>query len=257
MADTGNENLKYLAGKVAIITGASSGIGYDLLKALSRIGIKTVGCARNISKIDALSVELNGKISGEIIAFKCDVSREDQVRSLFEFACTKYGGVDILVNNAGVGHPAPLLSGNTEDWRNMIDVNVLGLSICTREFFQKRQASGIDSGYIINMCSVVGHTVPNSAPDHFYSVSKMAVTALTEGVRQELREKKSKIRVSQVSPGLVLTEFVARYCKDEKMAEEYYKSNSYLESRDVTEAVIYLLGTPPNVGVHDVIMNPL
>ena len=165
------------------------------------------------------------------------------------------------MNNAGVGHNAPLLTGETEHWRNILDVNVLGLSICTREFYQAQKASGVDNGYIINICSIVGHIVGPSRRNHFYSASKFAVTALTEGTRQELREIKSKIKVSQVSPGLVHTEFHSKLLKDKQKGEEYYQSRlqslSCIESQDVSEAVLYLLSTPPQVCVHDVIIRPL
>ena len=251
-------DLKKWVGKVAIITGASAGIGLHLLRTLSVNGIRTVGCARNISKIGDLCVELKSR---DISAFKCDVSREDEVRSLFEFAYRKYGTVHILVNNAGLGHNAPLLSGETEHWRNMLGVNVLGLSICTREFYQAQKASGIDSGYIINICSIVGHSVVNSPRNHFYSASKFAVTALTEGTRQELREVKSNIKVSQVSPGLVHTEFHSRLLMDKQKGEEYYQSRlqslSCIESQNVSEAILYLLSTPPHVCVHDIIIRPI
>ena len=260
--DTINKvELKEWSGKVAMVTGASSGIGLDLLKTLSVNGIRTIGCARNISKIEELCVELKGRVSGDISAFKCDVTRENEVKSLFEFAARTFGTVHILVNNAGLGHNAPLLMGETEHWKEMLDVNVLGLSICTREFYQAQTASGIDNGYIINICSIVGHIVGTSPRNHFYSASKFAVTALTEGIRQELRAAKSNIKVSQVSPGLVHTEFHSRLLMDKQKGEEYYKSRleslSCIECQDVCAGILYLLSTPPHVCVNDILIRPL
>ncbi|KAI6650185.1 hypothetical protein LOD99_6102 [Oopsacas minuta] len=254
--DTCNKKLKQSAGRVAIITGASSGIGLDLLKALASRGIRAVGCARSISRIEELCIDLNDKVSGHISAFKCDVRIEHEVKSMFEFACKKYGSVDILVNNAGVGHDAPLLTGDTECWKNILDINILGLSICTREFYQHSLSCGVDNGDIINICSIVGHVVPPSPRNHFYSASKHAVTALTEGTRQELSEKESNIKISQISPGLVHTAFHLKLMNDEQRGEEYYKLNSCLDPRDVSQSVLYLLSTPAHVCVHEVIIRP-
>ena len=254
---TGSKEINQLTGKVAVVTGSSEGIGYNLLRVFADNGIKTVGCARNVAKIEQLSTELKGKVSGEVAVFKCDVTKEEEIKQLFDFAYSKYGGVDILVNNAGLGYPAPLLSGDTDHWKSMLDVNVLGLTVCTREFYQRRVATGIDSGYIININSDMGHTMPDESPYHFYGVSKHAVSALTEGVRKELRDNKSNIKVSQVSPGLVRSDFVRRYFDSEEKAEELYKSSKYLECKDVSDSVLYLLKTPAYVSVHDIITNPI
>ena len=254
---TGGKEQNQLMGKVAVVTGSSEGIGYNLLRVFAHNGIKAVGCARNVIKIEQLSLELKGKVSGEVAVFKCDVTKEGEIKQLFDFAYSKYGGVDILVNNAGLGHPAPLLSGDTDHWKSMLDVNVLALAVCTREFYQRRVATGIDSGYIININSVMGHAMPDDTPSHFYGVSKHAVSALTEGVRQELRENKSKIKVSQVSPGLVRSDFVRRFLNSEEKAEELFKSSKYLECKDVSDSVIYLLNTPAYASVHDIITNPI
>ena len=250
---------KEWVGKVAIVTGASAGTGLELIRTLASHGVKAIGCARNISKIEETGASLNGNVSGEVTAIKCDVSKEEEVKSMFEQAHKKYGGVDILVNNAGLGHEATLLSGDTEGWKSMLDVNVLGVCICTREFFQNHQARKADLGYIINISSVQGHIVPHDPTLHFYSATKFAVTAITEGARQELRDVKSNIKISQISPGLIHTEFVERFFKDKKKADEFYsqsfKENSCLEAVDVTNAILYLLSTPPHVCCHDVIVH--
>lgn len=252
---------KEWVGKVAIVTGASAGMGLNLIRVLASSGIKTIGCARNISKIEELWSSLEGKVSGEITSFKCDVSREEDVRSMFEMAHIKYGGVDILVNNAGLAHEAPLLSGATEEWKSMLDVNVLGPSLCTREYFQRHQARKADLGYVINISSIAGHVIPHSPILHFYAASKFALAALTEATRQELRDFKSNIKISQVSPGLVSTEFSGRFRKDKSKASEFYskslQENSCMEVGDIADSIMYLLSTPPHVCVHDIIIRPL
>ena len=180
---------------------------------------------------------------------------------MFDMAQKKYGGVDILVNNAGLSYDASILSGATEDWKSMLDVNVLGVCICIREFFQNHKARKADLGYIFNISSIGGHIVPSVSNSHFYSATKFAVTTITEGTRQELREIKSNIKISQVSPGLVYTEIVERQIKDKEKAEAFYsqqfKENSCLEAGDISEAILFLLSTPPRVCCHDVIIRSL
>ena len=235
-------------GKVALVTGASAGIGLQLLKSLSASGIKCVGCARNVSKIE--------EIGSGVMAHKCDVSKEGEVKSMFEFVLEKLGGVDILINNAGLSHYAPLLSGSTEQWREMLEVNVLGLSVCTREYVQQIKSRAVETGYVINMCSMSGHRVLTNPNYHFYAATKSAVTALTEGLRQELRALGTGIKVSQISPGLVESEFKGRAMKNMEEAKAFYASNPVLNSDDISQSVLYLLSTPQHVSVHDILIRP-
>src|SRR5207237_2939991 len=112
-------------------------------------------------------------------------------------------GVDLLVNNAGLGRVAPLGSAPTERWREMFEVNVLGLCIATREAIQDMERRGV-AGHVVHVSSMAGHRVPG--PDSgFYAATKFAVRALTEALRRELRERKSAIRVTAISPGHVHT----------------------------------------------------
>ena len=239
---------KEWVGKIAIVTGASAGIGLDLVRALSQHGIKCVGCARNVDKIE--------EVGFGVEAYKCDVSKEEEVRAMFESVCGTHGGVDILVNNAGLAHFAPLTSGQTEHWKQMLEVNILGLSICTREFLQRLQSRGVDTGYVINMSSMSGHRILPNPNLHFYSATKYAVTALTESLRQELRAMKSSVKVSQVSPGLVATEFQGRASGGLGEQASFYASKPCLTSEDITQSVLYLLSTPPGVAVHDILIRP-
>uniref|UniRef100_A0A3B4F9W9 Dehydrogenase/reductase SDR family member 11-like n=2 Tax=Pundamilia nyererei TaxID=303518 RepID=A0A3B4F9W9_9CICH len=128
------------------------------------------------------------------------------------FAAIKeqHRGVDVCINNAGLAHPEPLLSGKTSGWKNMMDVNVFGLSICAREAYQSMKERHVDDGHIININSVCGHHVIPHADVHFYTATKFAVTALTEGLRQELRAENTHIRATSISPSLVKTEFPLR-----------------------------------------------
>ncbi|XP_053941310.1 dehydrogenase/reductase SDR family member 11 isoform X2 [Cuculus canorus] len=186
-------------GRVALVTGASVGIGAAVARALVQHGMKVVGCARSVDKIEKLAAECQSAgYPGTLIPYKCDLSNEEEILSMFSAIKTLHQGVDVCINNAGLARPEPLLSGKTEGWRTMIDVNVMAVSICTREAYQSMKERNIDDGHIININSMNGHSVVPQSVVHFYSATKYAVTALTEGLRQELREAKTHIRATDV-----------------------------------------------------------
>ncbi|XP_069683474.1 dehydrogenase/reductase SDR family member 11-like [Periplaneta americana] len=164
------------------------------------------------------------------------------------------GAVDILINNAGADRINTLMEGPVENWRTVLDLNVLGLSICTKEAIQSMKSRGVDDGHIIHIGSVLGHAVPpQEFPVRMYSASKHAVKALTEGLRRELGSQKSKIRVTCISPGIVKTEFM----QASGVGEEFYDRAVSLQPRDIADAVVYALGTPPHVQIHDIIIKPI
>ncbi|XP_063060897.1 dehydrogenase/reductase SDR family member 11 [Engraulis encrasicolus] len=246
-------------GRVALVTGASVGIGAAIAKALVRHGMKVVGCARTVEKIEKLAAECQSAgLSGSLIPYKCDLSNEEEILSMFSAIKTLHQGVDVCINNAGLAHPEPLLSGKTEGWRTMMDVNVLALSICTREAYQSMKERNVDDGHIININSMSGHRVVPSSAVHFYSATKYAVTALTEGLRQELREANTHIRATAISPGLVETEFAFRlHGDDPEKAAATYASIKCLEAGDIASAVVYALSAPPHVQIGDILMRPV
>uniref|UniRef100_A0A3Q4HWQ3 Dehydrogenase/reductase SDR family member 11-like n=1 Tax=Neolamprologus brichardi TaxID=32507 RepID=A0A3Q4HWQ3_NEOBR len=171
------------------------------------------------------------------------------------FAAIKeqHKGVDVCINNAGLSHSEPLLSGKTSSWKNMIDVNVLALSICACEAYQSMKERNVDDGHIINMNSLCGHQVFSLADAHFYSATKYAVTALTEGLRQELRAENTHIRATCISPGVVKTEFMSRLYHDSPEKAKVFNNFSLLlqpmTAIDVASAVTYVLSAPPHVQV--------
>ncbi|XP_065892565.1 dehydrogenase/reductase SDR family member 11-like isoform X2 [Dysidea avara] len=238
-------------GRVAIVTGASAGIGYELSKRLVQLGVVVVGCARNITAIESLSQELS-KSGGKLVAMKCDVRKEEDILSMMSAIKSQFGGADICVNNAGLAHHAPILSGSTDMWRNMIEVNVLGLCVMTREFIKQLRERNVDDGHVILLNSVAGHWVYKNS---MYCVTKFAVTALTEGIRMELRAIQSNIRVSSISPGLVRTEFLPRYQGLEDpmniVDEAYAKTFGFqvLEVEDIASAALYILAAPARMEV--------
>ncbi|XP_071353138.1 dehydrogenase/reductase SDR family member 11-like isoform X2 [Trachinotus anak] len=246
-------------GRVALVTGASVGIGAAVAGELVRSGMKVVGCARDVDKIQKLAAECQtAGHSGVLVPFKCDLNNEEEILSMFSAIKAQHKGVDVCINNAGLAHPESLLNGQTSGWKNMLDVNVLALSICTREAYQSMKERNVDDGHIININSMSGHRVVQSAYTHFYSATKYAVTALTEGLRQELREANTHIRATCISPGVVETEFALRlHRNDAEKAAAMYSKYEPLKAIDVANAVTYVLSAPPHVQIGDVQMRPV
>jgi len=240
------------AGKVALVTGASSGIGAAVARDLAGAGLRVAACARRADRLEALAAEAAGA-GGEVLAVPADLRSEESIAALFGRVRATWGGVDVLVNNAGLGRKAPLVSGATEAWREMLEVNVLALCVCTREAVADMRARG-DRGHVVHVSSMSGHRVPGGSG--VYSATKFAVRALTEGLRQELRGLGSAIRVSAVSPGFVETEFAANYHQSEARARETYGRYKVLEAGDVAAAVRWALDAPDHVQVHDVLVRP-
>ncbi|XP_072041105.1 dehydrogenase/reductase SDR family member 11-like [Amphiura filiformis] len=241
-------------GRVALVTGASAGIGAAIAKRFAQLGLKVVGCARNIDKIKNLNFVqvymMAGRLNVDVLG---DLRREFL---LFKEIKEKYGGVDVCVNNAGVNHTTSIIDGNTEDWKHIYDVNVLGLSICTREAVKSMRERNVDDGHIFHINSLSGHRIPPSKFIHVYCASKYAVTALTEGLRQELLEIKSHIRVTSISPGVVKTEMGYR-AYGQEVGQKLYDDSPYLQADDVVDAVVYALQAPPHVQVHDILIRPV
>ncbi|KAK3089027.1 hypothetical protein FSP39_000244 [Pinctada imbricata] len=209
-------------GRVALVTGASAGIGAAISRKLVQHGMIVIGCAPNVEKIEEIANELESE-KGRLVPVKCDVACEEEVLSMFDKAKEEFGGVDVMINNAGLSHYSPLLSGRTEDWRHMLEVNILGYCICTREAVKQMRERNVDDGHVFLVGSLSGHRMVPSGPGHFYTSTKQAIKALTDGIRNELRELKSHIRVT---------------C---------------LEGDDVADALVYALGAPPHVQVGVVI----
>ncbi|XP_069166574.1 dehydrogenase/reductase SDR family member 11 [Procambarus clarkii] len=242
-------------GRVVLVTGASAGIGAAISRRLVEAGMKVVGAARNEERLQALARELANK-PGSFTPVKCDISKDDDVLSLFATIKQKFGGVDVCINNAGMSHNHSLLEGTTEEWREMLDINVVGLCLCTRESVASMRARQVDDGQIIHISSILGHRVSSNPGNHFYTATKFAVTALLEGMRQELRDAKSHIRIAAISPGIVETEFAPRMLKSEEAGKKIYMNRMCLKADDIASSVIHVLSAPPHVQIHDILIQP-
>ncbi len=241
-------------GRVALVTGASSGIGEAVARRLVRpMGLRVAGCARRRSRLEALASRI-AEAGGEFLPIEADLRREEDILRVFETVRERWGGVDVLVNNAGVGRLAPLTSGSTEAWREMLEVNVLGLCIATREAVADMRRRG-DRGHVVHISSMAGHRVPDDSG--VYAATKHAVRALTEALRRELRALGSRIRVTAISPGFVETEFAAKYHGRPEAAEETYGRYRVLQPADIARAVEHVLTAPPHVEYHDLLVRPV
>ncbi|XP_050731611.1 dehydrogenase/reductase SDR family member 11-like isoform X2 [Eriocheir sinensis] len=197
--------------------------------------------------------ELKGK-PGTLIPIKCDLTKDDQVLSMFAQIKRDLGGVDVCVNNAGFAIPNDLLKGSPKEWREMLDLNVVALCLCTREAVASMRERGVDDGHIFHINSLGGHCVPNNASFSFYCGTKHMVTMLTEALRREL--KNSNIRITSISPGVVETEFAINAGFSEEMSKQFYSNMPSIQSDDVTDMLIHVLSAPPHVQVHELIVIP-
>ncbi|XP_011185386.1 farnesol dehydrogenase [Zeugodacus cucurbitae] len=239
--------------RVAVVTGASSGIGAAIVKYLANNGMIVVGLARRVERIEALRNAVAAEARKRIHAIGCNICNEHEVIAAFKEIASKYGPVAVLVNNAGIVRNSTLLAdGNTQDIRDIIETNILGVVYATREAFRAMKAHGGD-GHVFLMNSIAGHQVPilGKISMSIYAPTKHAVTALTEVYRQEFNNERSKVKITSLSPGFVETEIVTPHMRDS------LKDFSRLHADDVADALIYCLQTPPHVQIHELTIKPL
>ncbi|KNC24015.1 hypothetical protein FF38_00225 [Lucilia cuprina] len=241
--------------KLAVVTGASGGIGAACARALVATGIRVVGLARRENKLKELQHSLPEKQRTLFIPHKCDVSKEDQVIKAFEWTEKELGGVDILLNNAGITRETELVApGNTEKIQQVINTNIMGVLWCTREAFQRMHKRG-NEGHVLIINSIAGQQVLNFIdvlPSfNIYPATKFAITAMTETYRQEFQLYKSKIRVTGICPGAVNTNIFP------EEIHFYVKDMARLEPKNIADAVLYALSVPPNVQIHEITVKPM
>ena len=240
-----------LKNKVAIITGASSGIGYATSLTLSKAGIRVAVGARRTERLQELEKQII-KNNGEILVQKTDVTRKSDCDSLVNTIVEKWGKVDILINNAGLMPLSYFKNGKVEEWEQMIDVNIKGVLYCTSAvvpyMLEKK------SGHIINISSVAGRIV--FAGGSVYCATKHAIAALSEGLRKELSPTYN-IRVTCIEPGAVETELLGSIT-DESMTGfiQATKNMETLRSDDIANAILYAVQAPGHVNVNEILIRP-
>jgi len=240
-----------LDGKVAVVTGASSGIGEATARALAAEGAAVVAGARRMERLDGL-VEAITRDGGKAIAVECDVTDEEQAHGLIQRAVEEYGSIDILVNNAGVMLLSTVGKSLSDQWRQMFEVNVMGLLYATDAAIGRMKEQG--SGHLVNISSLAGRKVTR-ASSGVYAGSKHAVVAISEGLRQELLE--DNIRVTVVEPGAVATE-LADHITDEDARESVRGLHELdiLHSEDIANAIAYAVTQPERVSVYEILIRP-
>lgn len=240
-----------LEGKVAIITGASSGIGEATAIALAAAGATVAIAARRAERLNALAERIQSS-GGKALPIVTDVTDETQVKNLVETAIAELGRLDILVNNAGVAFLGTIADGNPADWRRSFDLNVLGVLYATHAalpFFKAQQ-----SGHIVNISSVAGRTA--RAGIAVYNATKWGVNALSEALRQEVY--KDNIRVTIIEPGLVKTEINEQITDPvaKQRIEERLKALTPLQPEDIAGAIVYAVSQAPHVNVNEILIRP-
>ncbi len=238
-----------LEGKVAVVTGASSGIGEATVRALVGEGASVVAGARRKERLEEL-VEEATRDGGRVVAAECDVTDEQQAHALVNRATEEFGRIDILVNNAGVMLLSKVEKGLSDEWRRMFDVNVLGLLYATDAAVEAMKRQG--SGHIVNISSVAGRKTRPTVG--VYSGTKFAVNAISEALRQELLE--DGIRITVVEPGAVATE-LTDHITDEEVREGLKQRNiEPLQSEDIANAIAYAVVQPQRVSVNEILIRP-
>ncbi|EFA05423.1 farnesol dehydrogenase [Tribolium castaneum] len=248
-------SLDRFEGKVAVVTGASSGIGAAVSELLVEHGVIVVGLARRVDVIEAKAEQLQDK-KGQLYALKTDMRSENDIVNAFQWIQENLGPVHILVNSAGVTVANNLYDGDAEIWKMTLDVNVLGLCIATREAVKMMLDNNIN-GHIIHLNSVAGHNIVNMPGINVYGASKHGVTSLAGTLKNELNALGAKIKVTSVSPGMVASEMTVMNPTMDPERLEMMKSLPILKAEDVAEAICYCLSTPENVQINQLTITPM
>jgi clavulanate-9-aldehyde reducatase len=238
-----------LAGRVAAVTGASSGIGAATAIALSRAGATVALGARRRDRLE----ELAGQLEGPSSIHEVDVSDEQQARSFVESAHAEHGGLHLLVNNAGLMLLGPVHGSDTADWRRMLDVNLWGLLVCTHAALPLIAGSG--GGDIVNVSSVAGRRADAGAA--VYNMTKFGVHAFSEALRQEALH--AGVRVTVVAPGLVETELQGHNTNPvvvQALKRSREQIGEVLRPGDIADAIVYAATRPPYVCLNEVVVRP-
>ncbi|MBN3580926.1 SDR family NAD(P)-dependent oxidoreductase [Algoriphagus aestuarii] len=236
--------------KIALVTGATSGIGKACALTLAKLGYNIIATGRRADRLKELAVELPNAV--EYLPFVFDVRDREKVLEILGALPEDWKAIDVLINNAGNAHGMdPIQSGSLDDWDAMMDINVKGLLYVSKAIMKGMTER--KSGMIINIGSIAGKEVyPNG---NVYCASKHAVDALTQGMRIDMNP--FGIKVMAIHPGLVETEFsLVRFKGDEKRSESVYQGFEPLLAQDIADIVEFAVTRPPHVVIADVLVLP-
>jgi NADP-dependent 3-hydroxy acid dehydrogenase YdfG len=232
-------------GRVAIITGASSGIGEATARALAADGHRLALLARRSDRIQALA----GELGNGALAIEADVTDRDSIVAAAERVRNELGGADILVNNAGVMLLAPFSSDQKSEIRQMVEVNLLGAMTTTEVFLDQLRDGG---GDLVNLSSVAGRTArPGNAG---YAATKWGMNGWSEALRQELQPD---IRVMVIEPGAVATELTDHitHAETKQAVDQMYEAMS-ITAEDVAEVIAFAVGRPRRMTLNEILIRP-
>jgi len=237
-----------IAGKVVVITGASSGLGEATARQLSSLGAHLVLGARRQDRLEALAADIRGA-GGKVEIVVTDVTRKQDVVALVQAALTNFGRLDVMINNAGLMAVAPLAELKVDEWDSMLDINVKGVLYgiaAALPVFQKQ-----DSGHFINIASVAGLKMFGNAT--VYSATKFAVRAISEGLRAEVG---GKIRSTVISPGAVESELKhgSSHAESASAVRDFYEMA--IPSDAVARAIAYAIIQPADVDINEIVLRP-
>jgi NADP-dependent 3-hydroxy acid dehydrogenase YdfG len=245
-----------LDGTVALVTGASSGIGEATALALAGEGAKVAVAARRRDRLEALAEKIRGA-GGEALAIEADITEEAQAKRAVEEAVARFGRLDTLVNNAGVMLLGPIADADVTEWKRMLDLNVSALMYCTNAALPHllRAAEGEPRRVadLVNISSVAGRAARLGAG--VYNASKFAVGAFSESLRQEVTRK--HVRVTLIEPGMVATELQSH--NRPEILDQLRKGNPVenpLQPSDIADAIVYVVTRPRHVGINEVLIRP-
>ena len=236
--------------RIALITGATSGIGEATARLLAKNNFSLILCGRRKDRLEKIKNELSKET--EVITLSFDVRNKEEVKNEINSLAAEWKAIDVLINNAGNAHGLdPIQNGNVEDWDAMLDINVKGLLYVSREIIPSMTER--KAGHIINLGSIAGKEVYGNG--NVYCASKFAVDALTKGMRIDLNP--FGIKVTTIQPGLVETEFsLVRYKGDKEKAAAAYKGLKPLKGEDIADLILFSLTRPSHVVVADLVVFP-
>jgi NADP-dependent 3-hydroxy acid dehydrogenase YdfG len=240
-----------LAGKTALVTGASSGIGRSTALALAAAGARVALVARRAERLKELAAEVEAG-GGQALARVADVTREAEATQAVEDTVSHFGGLDILVNAAGMTQTGKVENGNLDDWRYVFELNFWASMYTSRAAIPSLKQGG---GDIVNISSTAGrHAV--GATFGPYASSKHALTAFNESLRAEVTQ--GGIRVSIIEPGATSTE-IHEHIKDDRVRENtraHLQKDGAMQPEDVAGAIVWLVSLPPHVNVSQLVIRP-
>jgi NADP-dependent 3-hydroxy acid dehydrogenase YdfG len=236
---------------VAIVTGASSGIGLATALALAKAGAKVAAGARRTDRLESLEKQIKDS-GGEVMIQRLDVTKKSDCDAFVDSVVKKWGTVDILINNAGLMPLSFFKNLKVDEWDQMIDVNIKGVLYCTAAAIPHMIAK--KSGHIVNISSVAGRVVFPAGS--VYCATKHAVAAFSEGIRQELSQR-ANIRVTCIEPGVVATELLSTIT--DKSLEKFVESSKQmdsLKSEDIANAIVFAVSSPAHMNVNEILIRP-